>query len=853
MDKETMPKKRPSFRKPKGLQTYSSPEELFTKLPNRARSHGYLRAPQVDALREYEKLQGESDIAFELPTGTGKTMVGLLIAEWRRRQNGKKVAYLTLTNQLAKQVLNEAEKLGIDCADITGTKDTRSAGEVGRYKAARAVGITTYSNLFNVNPVIQASDVIVFDDAHGGEHFVTDMWSVRIRSNEHSIHYNEIITAIRPVLTDNQYSAITNASEYSTVELVNVHYDKTVLRNISDQLERISDPAIHFPWGLIKNNQDACLLFASSNEIIIRPLIPPTYAHDPFSATVQRIYMSATLGGEGDLLKSYGVTSIKPIRVQHAQWGKRYIFMPGLYVDESECSDIIIDTWNDMETRRALILAPSFNIAQRTFQDVSQKIDPKPTRLEAPDIEESLESFIRANDVILSLAGRYDGLDLPGEDCRLLIMAESPAALDALERNLREHWKLGPLLRRRERVRLIQGMGRCTRDATDYAVIILLGQSLIDSLTTPVVVQGLPAEIQRELQWGIEQSEVAQKDKKEISEMILGLLMDKGYRKEANESIEELETPEIILESKNYDKWGKMEVNYSKALWEGNYSKAYKIARGAADGTSAPELAGYRAFWFYLAAIAVCHQSDIDNEIDCLKRACSTGVNTGFLDKLLRKRRGEVPIEITPSKDEHQAEAMWDYLNELGWHGSKFTNNLKEIKDGLAALSNPTRYHIGLEGLGKCLGAEVIRPTKSGAPDVIWIFNDFCFTFEVKSDKDSDRSLSKKDIQQAKGHPDWIKDQRESVKQTPIYPIIISPTRTLDWAAKPHAKELFYISTDTIGEFENKVLAELSELRTRFAGKEFGAILGELKSSIRQAGCSCDAIKALLCKSNFST
>ena len=73
---------------------------------------------------------------------------------------------------------------------------------------------------------------------------------------------------------------------------------------------------------------------------------------------------------------------------------------------------------------------------------------------------------------MLCLAGRYDGIDLPGDDCRLLIMAESPGAVGALERHLREHWKLGPLLRRRERTRLIQGMGRCTRDATDFAVII---------------------------------------------------------------------------------------------------------------------------------------------------------------------------------------------------------------------------------------------------------------------------------------------------------------------------------------------------------------------------------------------
>lgn len=59
------------------------------------------------------KIFEETDIAFELPTGTGKTAVGLLIGEWKRKRTGKRVAYLTLTNQLATQVLREAQSLGI--------------------------------------------------------------------------------------------------------------------------------------------------------------------------------------------------------------------------------------------------------------------------------------------------------------------------------------------------------------------------------------------------------------------------------------------------------------------------------------------------------------------------------------------------------------------------------------------------------------------------------------------------------------------------------------------------------------------------------------------------------------------
>src|SRR4051812_19669285 len=94
----------PKFKPVTKAPTYSNPEDLFYKLSGRAKTHGYLRGPQQDVLREYtEKAVDFLDLAFELPTGTGKTAVGLLIAEWQRL-SGKRVAYLSLTNQLAGQV-----------------------------------------------------------------------------------------------------------------------------------------------------------------------------------------------------------------------------------------------------------------------------------------------------------------------------------------------------------------------------------------------------------------------------------------------------------------------------------------------------------------------------------------------------------------------------------------------------------------------------------------------------------------------------------------------------------------------------------------------------------------------------
>ena len=157
--------KRPTIKKPPPPADPGSPEELFYSLSGRAKSHAYLRGPQQDALREYVKEETHRDIAFELPTGAGKTTVGLLIAEWQRRKTKGRAAFLTLTNQLAAQVISEANSLGLNVADLRGGRERRSAAEEGRFLQGAAVGVSTYSNLFNVSPVVHDCDILILDDA----------------------------------------------------------------------------------------------------------------------------------------------------------------------------------------------------------------------------------------------------------------------------------------------------------------------------------------------------------------------------------------------------------------------------------------------------------------------------------------------------------------------------------------------------------------------------------------------------------------------------------------------------------------------------------------------------------------
>src|SRR2546423_1402775 len=110
-----------AFKKPASQTPVpESPDRLFRDLPRR--KHASLFDHQGQILRTYvAKAQDASDVALQLPTGSGKTLVGLLLAEWRRRKNHDRVVYLCPTRQLVNQVAEEANtKYGLSVEPFTG-------------------------------------------------------------------------------------------------------------------------------------------------------------------------------------------------------------------------------------------------------------------------------------------------------------------------------------------------------------------------------------------------------------------------------------------------------------------------------------------------------------------------------------------------------------------------------------------------------------------------------------------------------------------------------------------------------------------------------------------------------------
>lgn len=93
----------------------SDAETLFGELPRLRDGVGAPWSHQGDQLCTCNSQHVQTaDVALELPTGSGKTLVGLLIGEWRRRSLGQRVVYACPTRQLALQVVAAGQRQGIE-------------------------------------------------------------------------------------------------------------------------------------------------------------------------------------------------------------------------------------------------------------------------------------------------------------------------------------------------------------------------------------------------------------------------------------------------------------------------------------------------------------------------------------------------------------------------------------------------------------------------------------------------------------------------------------------------------------------------------------------------------------------
>jgi hypothetical protein len=155
-----------------------------------------LRASQERVLQGYAAgLFNRPDIAIELPTGAGKTLIALLVLDYWRNE-GNRVAILTGNKTLARQIEAEAAELRVPTVRFEGAGRDFPPGDVRRYHRAQAIAVMNYWAYINQNPGMQPAQYVVLDDAQLADGALASLYTVSVSRKGHPTLFGNLMRLI---------------------------------------------------------------------------------------------------------------------------------------------------------------------------------------------------------------------------------------------------------------------------------------------------------------------------------------------------------------------------------------------------------------------------------------------------------------------------------------------------------------------------------------------------------------------------------------------------------------------------------------------------------------------------------
>ncbi|MBX9838170.1 MAG: hypothetical protein K2X69_07610 [Silvanigrellaceae bacterium] len=685
---------------------------------------------------------------------------------------------------------------------------------------ADAVVVTTYSSLFNTNPFFSNANIIIIDDAHAAENYISDLWSLQLSRNDHPSLHASLCILLKQYLNSTNFRRISegsiNLSDKEWIDKIPTPDFIKLIPTLTDLFDTHASEFnnLKFNWSLLKSNLASCHMYLSVNEILIRPLIPPTWTHNAFTKPRQRIFMSATLGIGGDLERITGRENINRLPIPEG-WdsqgmGRRFFIFPERSLDEENITNFKHKLMK--KAGRSLVLVPNLEMQNKIIKEIKQNL--KFDTFTAENIEESKSKFIENEKAVALVAGRYDGIDFPGNECRLLFIEALPKAMNIQERFLMS--KMGAAILYNERIltRVIQAIGRCTRSTKDYSAVVVSGEELTRYLTDIKKIPFFSSELQAELNFGIEQSKDA--DEENLLENFDIFINQEKEWKEINEEItvdRDKRAKEELPATKDLEKAVAHEIEYQKQMWKQDYNSALNYAEKVLGAIGNNELKGYRALWHYLAG-STAYLAKLDKKMaQHFKSANNATNNIPWLVDLHHSKESIKNIEHDHIVYE-QIENIERILNSFGTiNDRKFSKREKEILDGIIYNKN---FENAQRLLGELVGFIAGKIENNGSPDPWWISGKQCLVFEDHVNASKESSLNVNKARQVCTHPNWMKDNIPECNDKDILAVLVSPISKVDKGASSHLSEVSFWHFDEYQKWAKNAVAIIRELRNSF-------------------------------------
>ena len=771
------------------VDTVLPPREIFNALPNKETKFQYPRDVQSQVWSKWFERREESSLVIKMNTGSGKTVVGLILLKSCLNEGRSPAVYICPDKYLVKQVIDAAGEIGIEV-----TADARSH----RFLSGKAILVANIYKLVNGKSVFGVGDEgaklkissLVVDDAHACLETVEDQFTIKLPCKTDT--YNKIFGVLKESLhseCETKAIEIENGDPSSYMQVPYWVWQDKITEISRILVENSGSEELKFIWPLVKEDLMLSHCVISANAIEISPHAIPIHMIPSIADADRKIFMTATLVDDSILSSHFGVeeeyieTPIVPDSA--GDIGDRMILLPQvLNADTTE--DEIKSYCKQISSKINVVVIVPSDYRANYWSDEADLI------LNKNNLYEGVDKLKSGHIGLVILINRYDGIDLPGDACRLLVIDGFPDVRRQIDK-VKQSVLMGSTKQVNQILqRIEQGMGRGVRSNDDYCVVFLVGRDLTSQLYSQGAMDKLSPGTKAQLTLSGQVAEQIQdKSINEITDTINYCL----YRNE-----DWVRASKGVLASLKYDEKNQLDsvtIGIRKAYEfasKNNTSAAAGIINELVNTESDKKLKGY------LKQIFAEYVNLFDKPEAQKIQLSATEDNRRVLKPIAGiqyHKIGGHAFDQAVSCSNYLAQKHQD-PNKLIIEVNGILDDLK-FKDGTSSI-----FEEAMKNIAQYIGFESQRPEQEykKGPDNLWNAGGLkYFVIECKNEAIS-TTISKDYCNQLNGSCTWFKNKYDT--SCSYVPIMVHPSTLFEYAASPD-EAIRIITKEKLESFRSSV------------------------------------------------
>jgi len=416
--------------------------------------------------------------------------------------------------------------------------------------------------------------------------------------------------------------------------------------------------------------------------------------------------------------------------------------------------------------------------------------------VKAENLEDAVDQLKATHVGLVVLINKYDGIDLPNDACRILVLDGLPQARRLFERIETNMLAGSAHVIGRQIQRIEQGMGRGIRANDDYCVVLLMGASLTRTMFLMGAKQMFSPATRAQLEKSLEVASQLGSGLDELDGAIeICLQQGTDWKRVAREAVANISypptgtvRPTAVAQRAAFDDASIRNYVQAESAIQSVINQSDASESDAVLGWLKWQLAEYVQFIDGVRAQQV------------LKAALQ-------LNRRLTRPIDGLDYEKLDAKDVPQAQNLVWALKPYIGKKTDLLVRLNGVLDDLAFLpDNSNEFEAAMHEIASLLGFRSQRPEQEfkRGPDVLWgVGNLRFFVIECKSGAVVKR-ITKHYANQVSGSMDWFAQRYDhTCKATPI---MVHPSRVLEGAAAGHAA-MRIMTMETLAAFKKAVRA----------------------------------------------